>query len=139
MRELKFRVWSSRFGMHKVGCLILKEGAWNFEPEDKDYIGVNISYGPTVTIEQDTGIYDKNGRMIYEGDIIKMKYPYDRRCIGKFVVVKDPNSPRLGLLDKTKNDEIFDLYKHMSSQYKIIGDIHHSPDLLDKDQPNEEE
>ena len=92
------------------------------------------------TIEQSTGIKDKNGKMIYVGDIVKMKYPYDKRCIGKFVVVRDPNSPRIGLLDKTKADEIFNLYGYMSNYYEVIGNIHENKDLLEyieKDQKTE--
>lgn len=93
-----------------------------------------------VVLEQDTGFRDKNGKTIYVGDIVKMKYPYDKRFIGKFVVVKDPNSPRIGLIDKTKTDEIFDLYGYMSNYYEVIGNIHENKDLLEyieKDQKTE--
>lgn len=92
-----------------------------------------------VIVEQATGVKDKNGNMIHVGDIVKMKYPYDKRCIGKFVVVRDPNSPRIGLLDKTKTDEIFNLYNYMSNHYEVIGNINENPGLLSKDKPNEEE
>ena len=92
-----------------------------------------------VIVEQATGVKDKNGRMIHVGDIVKMKYPYDKRFIGKFVVVKDPNSPRIGLLDKTKADEIFNLCGYMSNHYEVIGNINENPGLLSKDKPNEKE
>lgn len=140
MHELKFRAYSKRYGLKEVGCLITKRGYWTYEPEDKKHIGVNLDRQPFFTIEQSTGIKDKNGKMIYVGDIVKMKYPYDKRFIGKFVVVKDPNSPRIGLIDKTKTDEIFDLYGYMSNYYEVIGNIHENKDLLEyieKDQKTE--
>ena len=140
MRELKFRAWSDKYGMYKVGCLVTEKGTWDFEPNDRSLIGVSMPYQPFFIIEQSTGIKDKNGKMIYVGDIVKMKYPYDKRFIGKFVVVKDPNSPRIGLIDKTKTDEIFDLYGYMSNYYEVIGNIHENKDLLEyieKDQKTE--
>ena len=79
--------------------------------------------GDNFIIEQSTDIKDKNGKMIHVGDIVKMKFPYDKRFIGRFVVIKDPNSPRIGLLDETKTDEIFNLYNHMSNYYEVIGNI----------------
>ena len=83
------------------------------------------------TVSQSTGLKDKNGKMIYEGDIIKMRYPYDKRYFGKFVVVKDFDSPKFGLLDKTKTNEVFDLYSHMSNHYEVIGNINLNPELLE--------
>lgn len=91
-----------------------------------------------VIVEQATGVKDKNGNMIHVGDIVKMKYPYDKRCIGKFVVVRDPNSPRIGLLDKTKTDEIFNLYGYMSNHYEVVGNIHENPELLAGEDDNHE-
>ena len=140
MRELKFRAWSDKYGMYKVGCLVIEKGAGDFKSDDRNFICVHMLYQPFFTIEQSTGIKDKNGKMIYVGDIVKMKYPYDKRFIGKFVVVKDPNSPRIGLIDKTKTDEIFDLYGYMSNYYEVIGNIHENKDLLEyieKDQKTE--
>lgn len=48
-------------------------------------------------------------------------------------------SPYIGLLTEPKCTEVFVLARRLSSQYEIIGDIHHNPELLDKDQSNEEE
>lgn len=140
MRELKFRAWSDKYGMYKVGCLVIEKGYCDFEPEDRSVIAVSMPHQSFFAIEQYTGLKDKNGKMIYVGDIVKMKYPYDKRFIGKFVVVKDPNSPRIGLIDKTKTDEIFDLYGYMSNYYEVIGNIHENKDLLEyieKDQKTE--
>ena len=144
MSEIKYRVWSKKQKTYVYKHPFNKPGDFYITQN-----GVLFSdYGNAITpevkqdnfiIEQSTDIKDKNGKMIHVGDIVKMKYPYDKRCIGKFVVVRDPNSPRIGLLDETKTDEIFDLYNHMSNHYEVIGDIHKNPELLNKDQPNEEE
>ena len=126
MRENKYRAWSEDHNRYCDFVTLDEIGRWI------GWIKVCGVFLNTIDIilEQDTGLKDKNGKMIYVGDIVKMKYPYDKRCIGKFVVVKDPNSPRIGLSDKTKTDEIFDLYNHMSNYYEAIGNIHENPELL---------
>lgn len=82
------------------------------------------------TIGQSTGLKDKNGKEIFEGDIVRMRNPRDRRQIGMFQVVSVANSPMLGLLDKKLTTEIFNLYEHMRNYYEIIGNIHENPELL---------
>lgn len=144
MSEIKYRVWSKKQKTYVYKHPFNKPGDFYITQN-----GVLFSdYGNVITpevkqedfiIEQSTDIKDKNGKMIYVGDIVKMKYPYDKRYIGKFVVVKDPNSPRIGLLDETKADEIFNLYNYMSNHYEVIGNIHENTELLNKDQPNEKE
>ena len=128
MSEIKYRVWSKKQKTYVYEHPFNKPGDFYITQN-----GVLFSdYGNAITpevkqdnfiIEQSTDIKDKNGKMIYVGDIVKMKFPYDKRFIGRFVVIKDPNSPRIGLLDETKTDEIFNLYNHMSNYYEIIGNI----------------
>ena len=128
MSEIKYRVWSKKQKTYVYKHPFNKPGDFYITQN-----GILFSdYGNAITpevkqedfiIEQSTDIKDKNGKMIYVGDIVKMKFPYDKRCIGRFVVIKDPNSPRIGLLDETKTDEIFNLYNHMSNYYEVIGNI----------------
>lgn len=144
MSEIKYRVWSKKQKTYDYEHPFNKPGDFYITQN-----GVLFSdYGNVITpevkqedfiIEQSTDIKDKNGKMIYVGDIVKMKFPYDKRFIGRFVVMKDPNSPRIGLMDNTKTDEIFNLYGYMSNHYEVIGDVNHNPELLNKDQRNEEE
>lgn len=126
MRSLKFRAWDTgnkTYTYVTLGDLIC--GACT-ESGDKKLSG------NTQIWEESTGIKDESGREIYEGDIVKMKYPRDRRFIARFVVLKDPRSPRIMFLDETKSTELFDIFSHMRDHYEIIGNIHENPELLKK-------
>lgn len=87
--------------------------------------------GEDVVLMQSTGLKDKNGKEIFEGDIVRMRNPRDRRQIGLFQVVRVANSPMLGLLDKKLTTEIFNLYEHMRNYYEIIGNVYENPELLE--------
>lgn len=84
-----------------------------------------------IILMQSTGLHDKNGKEIFEGDIVRMRNPRDRRQIGMFQVVRVANSPMLGLLDKKLTTEIFNLYEHMRNYYEIIGNVYENPELLE--------
>lgn len=83
------------------------------------------------SIMQSTGLKDKNGKEIFEGDVVRMRNPRDRRQIGMFQVVRVANSPMLGLLDKKLTTEIFNLYEHMRNYYEVKGNIYENPELLE--------
>ena len=72
-REIKFRAWHKTFKkMFKIGQITLEEGIWNFEPNNRDFIGMSIPYQPSMILMQYTGLHDKNGKEIYERRYIKI-------------------------------------------------------------------
>ena len=128
----KFRAWDSAkkemftdtFAITESGQVVVVEQ--EFVTSTPDYIFVEH-----LVVMQSTGLKDKNGKEIFEGDIVRMRNPRDRRQIGMFQVVRVANSPVLGLLDKKLTTEIFNLYEHMRNYYEIIGNIHENPELLE--------
>lgn len=137
MRELKFRAWSDKYGMHKVGCLVIEKGYCDFEPEDRSVIGVSMPHQSFFTIEQYTGLKDENGKEIYEGDLIK-EVIYGR----KFVIweVRYCQDDCCFELHRIRGAYFGDSLLGGDSQYEVIGNIHENKDLLEyieKDQKTE--
>jgi uncharacterized phage protein (TIGR01671 family) len=72
MRELKFRVWDgekflrSSFGKKDAEFISLK-----IEGGILPQYGGLINYHKTMVVQQYTGLKDRNGKEIYEGDIFK--------------------------------------------------------------------
>jgi len=118
MREIKFRAWNG-LGVHysdeykHLGEQILK----NF-----------FDYNEGDKIMQYTGLKDKNGKDIYEGDIVN--------------ILKDYTEPYHGVKVKAGivafSDASFYIKKSYGGHYRwmdydieIIGNVHENKDLLD--------
>lgn len=124
-REIKFRAWHKNLKkMFKIGQITLEKGIWNFEPNDRDFIGMSIPYQPSFVLMQYTGLHDKNGKEIYEGDILKVYY---KGMSGVGYVEYDNDYCEYKIIINTDKD-YFSLWK--SIDLEKIGNIYDNPELL---------
>lgn len=134
MRTIKFRAWDVR-----------KKG-WCNEDDYNLFIGLDgdlefHNYGypteslrpdchPKIKLMQFTGLKDKNGKEIYEGDIVNRFEDYNFKVVwceedGAFVLrsLKD------------KNDDYFRHMKYyeLETEIEVIGNIYENPELIKND------
>ncbi|MCI7206453.1 MAG: YopX family protein [Clostridium sp.] len=124
-REIKFRAWHKDLKkMFKIGQITLEKGTWNFEPNDRDFIGMSIPSQPSFVLMQYTGLHDKNGKEIYEGDILKVYYK-GMSEVG--YVEYDNDYCEYKIIINTDKD-YFSLWK--SIDLEKIGNKYDNPELL---------
>lgn len=80
---------------------------------------------------QSTGLKDKNGVDIYEGDIVEFKYPYDKRIKTKGIIVWNDNKACFGISMKETTEQ-YELYRITAENYlTVIGNKFQNPELLE--------
>ena len=127
----KFRAWDKRFSEFVEDFFVSEDGKIYKKSTNTGYgIAISRETSDKVILMQSTGLFDKNGKEIFEGDVVRMRNPRDRRQIGMFQVVRVANSPMLGLLCKKLTTEIFNLYEHMRNYYEVKGNIYENREFL---------
>lgn len=126
-REIKFRAWHKDLKkMFKIGQITLEKGTWNFEPNDRDFIGMSIPYQPSFVLMQYTGLHDKNGKEIYEGDIVQGLFADQEELEIKGQVIYS-NGQASYIIIASNNDEWELGYL---DNLEVISNIYDNPELL---------
>ena len=139
MRNIKFRAWNKNTKkMYKIGQITLEKGTWNYEPDNREYVGMSIPYQPSFMLMQYTGLKDENGKEIYEGDIIEFSYDmfvgnFDTFVAkGKVVFEEGAFYVEVFENERTTKDEAYLLYSINLDTIEVIGNIYDNPELLEK-------
>jgi uncharacterized phage protein (TIGR01671 family) len=127
MREIKFRVWSKehRKMLHFDGGGLLQEYhqlcfGWSDEDEDDDWPGeYNSLYMSDCELMQYTGMSDKTGGEVYEGDIVEAD-PELGSC-WRLGEVRFTNGAF-----RVHGYVLIEAVKHLT----VIGNLYENPELL---------
>lgn len=119
MREIKFRAWNGDkmihynhwFTLHDQNVLCFEKSEEHSYVDESD-----VDYPRRVELMQFTGLKDKNGKEIYEGDILEMPWGMSRRA------VRIP-----GMFYSLGEEGCWD------DESEVIGNIYENPELLTKD------
>lgn len=117
MREIEFRAWHKKYEyMERVADISFNRGIVNLNASD-------ISKIEDVELMQYTGIKDKNGVKIFEGDIVKLN-----SYLWKVYWINEEGCFKM----KNKFDDLF-LTKFKEKALELIGNIYENPELLEVD------
>ena len=140
MREIKFRAWDKKYsemiftGFHVLGevTAFSQIEQYLFETKQVDNIPT-IERWNDIELMQFTGLKDKNGKEIYEGDILKLQYPirdvegYDNNYILLNVII-EYHGGAFWFSGGGYTDCNWHFYNE--PEREIIGNIYENPELL---------
>lgn len=141
MREILFRIWNGT--SYEYDVMVGKFGAFYVNPmndgldvdDSASLSPFNTKFSDDVVIEQFTGLTDKNGKKIFEGDIVRINHSlhvdlvvsfqdgcfcfgvFNGKSFGDFVSVRES-------MDQARR------YFEEELVVEVIGNIHDNPELL---------
>jgi len=136
-REIKFKLWSKRDGwcggfcVHQTGLISTCINAEIVEPQHMavaDAHWQDLSEQNDLILLQYTGLKDKNGKEIYEGDVIRVKSLYETDepvdCNAK-VLFRD------GSFRTDFHDSLLNM-AGKNGEIEAIGNVYENPELINQ-------
>jgi len=133
MREIKFRAWNRKskvmtYLQEGVSFVLSLGGLWKFTKPDPDM----SSWCNEMTGElmQCTGLKDKNGKKIYEGDIVV------GNNTKKLEIIWFPEKATFAIRYDSNGEKCFEeignaLCEHALKELEVIGNIYENPELME--------
>lgn len=129
MNNIKFRIWDKEFKVmrHVSGIDFDNECTFSNYPDvdmscERKFQGIELM--------QWTGFTNKDGKDIYEGDIIYVIHSWGADT---WVIKRNPESNQLMMLNPYSwLEEYEDMADYDLSEYQIGGNVFKNPELLDE-------
>ncbi|GAO99851.1 YopX family protein [Fructobacillus ficulneus] len=129
MREIKFRAWNIEFEKY-IGSAEYVIDPYNGEVGELSGYEI-LAVDHNAVLEQFTGLHDKNGKGIYEGDIVKLHVvilsPDDKIGIVEYI-------PKYGYCINFAGKVARQEYWAANDNHtiEVIGNIHENPEQLEE-------
>ena len=136
MKDIKFRAWNFyEKKMYRLEAIDVRFELVTVTKQNSDKQDYDAYFRfSEIELMQCTDLKDKNGKEIYEGDIVSVKYIYDKRTTDRAQVVWREDKASFGLKSlKGLTNEVYELYKITAEHnLEVIGNIYENKELLNE-------
>lgn len=137
--RLKFRVWHETLKqMHYNDFIITATGYTAKLYQENDYMmkfnQYDLEFDKQCVVMQSTGLKDKNGKLIYEGDIVQF---YDDEFLQTMKIIWDNDELDFKAIGLKKSVECYEQdflylgYIKKEGSLEVIGNIYENSELLE--------
>ncbi len=135
-REIRFRVWTghlkntlSEAEMLYWWPIPIHEQRYN-DPNQRRFSLDNWALGSGVM--QYTGLKDRKGKEIYEGDIVQTYAMHEEKEVPLGKVVDGKHIPVPRVVEWREQDCGFNISRDRWNGYEVVGNIYENPELVEK-------